>query len=106
LVIDILLLCPTAGIWGIVLIMHYLNYKNNQIIIGPKSVVLRKGTINVRTHEIRYSKINSITVAKSIFTLGTITIFSGNDVSGLQFSRLDDPHEVKRDIDNKIEENS
>ena len=87
------------------MLIHFLNYKNSQIIIGPKSVVLRKGTINVHTHEIRYSKINSITVSKGIFTLGTITIFSGNDVSGLQFNRLDDPHEVKREIDNKIEEN-
>lgn len=108
ILIDLLLCCVFIGFF--LLPIHILAYLNQSIIIGPKSVVLRTGILNIKTHDIRYSKINSIIVNRGIlgriFGYGTIVIFTGNDVAGLAFKDIDNPEEVKRELDNMIEENS
>lgn len=103
--VDLLLLCPTFGIWIIFMIRHILTYMNQSLIIGQQGLVLKTGILRVQTHDIRYSKINSITVSKGMmgrmFGYGTITIFTGNDVSGIKFKNVDNPDQIKREIDSK-----
>jgi len=104
---DLILGCAIIGFFLIPI--HILSHMNQSLIIGTKSLVLKTGILSTHTHEIRYSKINSITVNRgilgSLLGFGTITIFAGNDVSGLKFKNLDSPDKVKREIDEMIEKN-
>lgn len=91
----------------ITFIYHVLEYLNQSITIGPKSVVLKKGILNIKTLDIRYNKINSINVDRGllgrILGYGTILIFTGNDVSGIAFKNVDEPEMLKMEIDKMID---
>lgn len=106
MIFGVILLCPTFGLWSIIMFIQWLDYQSKSLIVGPKSVVIKRGILSRVSSEIRYDKINSVNI-KSYFgskEIGTIIIFSGNDVDGLKFQNVDYPYEIKREIDTKIEE--
>lgn len=108
MIIDVILLCPTLGLWVFVLMYHIMQYNSNTLTLGEQSIIMRTGIFNSQLHEIRYSKINSVIVSRSflgsVYGYGNITIFSGNDISGLLFKDIDSPEKVKKEIDAMIED--
>lgn len=110
MVLYLILACPTLGLMLIPMIVRILSYQNNTLVLDETGVTINTGTFNKNSHNIRYSKINSVTVNQTFLdssnNCGTLTIFSGNDVSGIQFKDIDSPQKVKKELDMMIEKNN
>lgn len=106
MIFGVLMLCPTFGLWIFVMIPQILSYLNQSLHVNEGGLIMRTGILNVTTQDIKYSKINSITVRKSLLgrflNYGTLVIFTGNDLGGIAFKNLDEPYKVKSILDNKI----
>lgn len=77
------------------------------MVLGKDSVIIKTGILSKHTSEIRYTKINSVSVSKKWWIdVGDIVIFAGNDLTGIGFSGLDNPFQVKAEIDKMIEQSS
>lgn len=100
---DLLLFCVVVGFYTI--FRSLARYLSNSIEIGQNGVILKTGLISTVEHEIKYDKINSVTIKQGLLAkmlnYGTITIFSGNDVSGISFPDISHPYEVKKVIDER-----
>lgn len=102
---DLLLSC--IGIGLILIPIHLLQRYNSSLTLGSKGLILRLGILSTVLHEIRYDKINSITVKQSTFGnllgYGSLVILTGNEVSALIFKDLDNPHRIKKEIEARID---
>jgi len=103
MILGVILLCPTFGLWGFVMLAQWLEYKNNALILAKDGVIIKTGILSKHINEIKYSKINSISVHKKWYgDMGDIIIFAGNDITGLAFKNVDSPFEVKDAIDDMM----
>lgn len=93
------------GVGFVTIFISLFRYLANYLEIGERGVVLKMGLLSTVKHEIKYDKINSITISQGplakMLNYGTITITTGNDLSGLSFPDISNPNEVKKIIDEK-----
>lgn len=103
MILGVILLCPTFGLWSIVMVIQWVNYQSNSLVLTKDGVVIKTGVFAKQINEIKYSKINSISVSKKWWAnIGDIVIFAGNDVTGIAFKDVDNPFEVKGEIDKML----
>lgn len=80
-------------------ILHLIEYLSGSLTVGDKYVKVKTGFLSNDEKEIPYTKINSVSVKQDIIgkilNYGSVIIYTGNDVSGIAFSNLDNPSEVK-----------
>lgn len=97
LAIDFLLLFVMVGFFTV--LYHILKYLNLSITLTERSLIMRKGTLSASETEVPYSKVNSVTVRQSTmgkaFNYGDIIISTGNDVTGVVFDSIENPHRLK-----------
>lgn len=98
LVIDFVLIFA-MGLGIVLMLYHLIEYFKEYLTINDKSVILNKGLIITHEIEVPFNKINSVSVRKGILGgilgYGNIVIFTGNDSSGIVFSAVDNPQEIK-----------
>lgn len=104
LVIDFVLIYILIGIFF--LIKHLIHYLTSHLQLTDNSVILKTGWLNVKTIEIPYAKVNSVStrvnIIGKIFGYGDIVILSGNDISGQVFENIDQPEAVKQEIMHRV----
>jgi hypothetical protein len=99
-----LLLCPTFGLAGIPMIVEWLRHQNESLILSDGGITVKSGILNKNSLDIKYSKINSISVKKHWYDdYGDLVIFAGNDTSGIVFKGIEKPFAVKDLIDSYID---
>lgn len=103
MILGVILLCPTLGLWSFIMLAQWMEYKNNALILAKDGVIIKSGVFSKHINEIKYNKINSISVHKKWYAnIGDIIIFAGNDITGIAFKGVDNPFAVKNEIDNII----
>lgn len=105
LIIDLMLACVFIGF--ILMAYHLWQYYSMSLTLGEKGLILKTGILATRTVEIKYSKINTVTVHQgligNLLGYGNLVIFAGNDVSGIVVKEIDNPQTVKAELDAKID---
>lgn len=104
LVIDLLLACVIIGF--ILMAYHLWQYFSMSLTLGDKGLILKTGILATRVVEIKYEKINTLTVHQgflgNMLGYGNLVILAGNDVSGIVVKDIDNPQTVKAEIDSRI----
>lgn len=105
LLVDLLILSWLLGLGLVLALLHYLRYQNTGITLGAKSVTLLRGGISTKVTQVPYSKVNSVTVSQGIlgksWNSGDVIISTGNDVSGIVFKGIENPHLLKETIEKR-----
>ena len=87
-------------------IIHLAKLLSEKLTIGEKHLKLKTGILSNNEVEVPYAKINTISVKQGLFgkmlNFGAIVIYTGNDTSGIVFNQLDNPSEIKREIQQKM----
>jgi uncharacterized membrane protein YdbT with pleckstrin-like domain len=108
LLIDFLLMSVFIGFFTF--FKHILSYFSARIILTNYSIILKRGLITVKTTEIPYMKVNTISIKQGligqILNYGDLVFLSGNDVVGIPFKGVSSPKEIKGVIYNYIEKKS
>ena len=93
LILDFFLCIILIGF--ILLPIHVIAYISSAITVTKTSVRLRRGLLSVKTTEIPFSKINSVTVKSdflgNLLDYGDIAILTGNDIEGEVFEHIQNP---------------
>lgn len=91
---------------GISIIINILRWTRAKLIVGDRAISIEDGIMTVKTQDMPYDKINSVTVVQSalgqIFGYGHLQISSGNDSRPIIFKYLDNPTEVRQVIQDMI----
>jgi membrane protein YdbS with pleckstrin-like domain len=96
-------LTPLFGIGLIIIIAALVSYMQTQIVVGPDYISVRKGWITKSDIDIPYAKVNSISVQRSWgFSFGTVLISTGNDVSQITLSYMENVNELKAQVQKRI----
>lgn len=100
---------PLTLVFGIGLItalFHLLKYLSEFLIISPRMLKLKSGLFSNQEVEIPYDKINAIKMQQSLFGMmlgyGTLIVYTGNDISGIKLINLDNPQQIKTEIQTLI----
>lgn len=97
-------LIPAFLLGFIVILVALLNYMTTRVEVGANSVTQVKGWITKTHTEIPFNKINSVKVRTyGSRRYGDVTIFTGNDVSGIKLSAIDDARRLKEVIQSRID---
>lgn len=108
MIMGLLLSCVLIGIP--LLIYWVWKYYAMSLTLNEKGLVLKTGILSTRVVEIKYNKINTVTVHQGFLAnlqgYGDLIIFAGNDVSGIVVKEIDKPQLLKAEIDRMIEGNS
>ena len=101
LLIELLLSWFLIGLPFLVLTLW--RYFGKELVLGETGVVIRSGVIIVQETEVKYSKVNSISITRGMIpNVGTIILLTGNDVVGVSFGPVDNPEILKQEIDARI----
>ena len=99
LIVDIFVFIWIFGLGLLLALYHWLRYQNNGITLKEKVVVLQRGGLSTSTTEVPYAKVNSVTVNQGVvgksWNYGDIIISTGNDVAGVTFKGIANPHRLK-----------
>jgi uncharacterized membrane protein YdbT with pleckstrin-like domain len=86
-----------------ILIAFIIRYLFMSITVGDNSVEFKKGWLNTTHRQIPYDKINSVDVKIGLMGrflgYGDVRVFTGNDVEGIKFQGIENPHELRRQIE-------
>jgi uncharacterized membrane protein YdbT with pleckstrin-like domain len=98
----IVLSIPTSGITLLIAIYVYFYFKKLEQGVTNKRIVLKKGIIGRNTQEIKLDAVETVEIKQGaidrILGFGTIKI-TGRGTSDLIFKNIDNPMEVKKDIE-------
>jgi len=98
----IVLSIPTLGVSLIVSIYVYLYLKKLEQGITNKRIILKKGIIARKTQEIKLDAVETVQIEQDIIGrllgFGSIKI-TGRGASDLIFKNIDNPMQVKKDIE-------
>lgn len=92
-----------AVLWAV---YDYLRLATIEMVITNKRVICKKGIISVKTQELKTNKIESVEIKQSILgrILGYGTLmFSGTGTAKVRFAAVDNPWEVKSQVETIIE---
>jgi membrane protein YdbS with pleckstrin-like domain len=105
LLVDLLILSWLFGLGLVLALYHYLRYQNTGITLGSKSVTLIRGGLGSKVTQVPYAKINSVTISQGIlgktWNSGDVIISTGNDVTGITFRGIENPHLLKETIEKR-----
>lgn len=98
----IVLSIPTFGITLLIAIYVYFYLKKLEQGVTNKRIVLKKGIIGRNTQEIKLDAIETVEIKQGaidrMLGFGTVKI-TGRGISDLIFKNIDNPMEVKKDIE-------
>lgn len=93
---------PTLGLTLILALYEYLKLKHLEQGVTNKRVILKRGIISRNTEEMKLRSIETVEIEQGIggrlFGYGTVKI-TGRGISDVTFKGIDDPMQVKRDIE-------
>jgi len=93
---------PTLGLTLILALYEYLKLKHLEQGVTNKRVILKRGIISRNTEEMKLQSIETVEIEQGIggrlFGYGTVKI-TGRGISDVTFKGIDDPMQVKRDIE-------
>lgn len=93
---------PTLGLTLILALYEYLKLKHTEQGVTNKRVILKRGIISRNTEEMKLQSIETVEIEQGIggrlFGYGTVKI-TGRGLSDVTFKGIDDPMQVKRDIE-------
>ncbi|WP_193075607.1 PH domain-containing protein [Pseudomonas sp. FME51] len=98
----LVLAIPTLGLTLILALYEYLKLKHLEQGVTNKRVILKRGIISRNTEEMKLQSIETVEIEQGIggrlFGYGTVKI-TGRGISDVTFKGIDDPMQVKRDIE-------
>lgn len=77
----------------------YLEYKYNYMILRENEVIIKTGFMGSNIKSIPYKKINNVDCHK---IKEAITLYTGNDSTGIKFDRLVNSEEIQQKILSRI----
>lgn len=102
---GILLLLMGVGI--LTGIVHLLKLMSERLSIDNNHVKLKTGILSNNEVGVPYNKINTISVKQGLIgkmlNFGSIVIYTGNDKSGIEFTQVDSPLEIKMAIQERMD---
>lgn len=98
----LVLALPTLGLTLILALYEYLKLKSMEQGVTNKRVVLKRGIISRKTEEMKLQSIETVEIDQGIlgriFGFGTVKI-TGRGISDVVFKGIDDPMQVKRQVE-------
>ncbi|PKM04660.1 MAG: hypothetical protein CVV16_03820 [Gammaproteobacteria bacterium HGW-Gammaproteobacteria-6] len=98
----LVLAIPTLGITLIFALYEYLRLKHLEQGVTNKRVILKRGIISRKSEEMKLQSIETVEIDQGIggriFGYGTVKI-TGRGISDVIFKGIDDPMQVKRQIE-------
>lgn len=95
-----------AVIAAIVLIMLLLRFMFTSVTVAENGVDYRMGWLNTTLTQIPYDKINTVDAFVSLYGkilgYGTVKVFTGNDVKGIWFEGMENPHILCKMIEERV----
>ncbi|CAI8267341.1 MAG: Uncharacterised protein [Opitutia bacterium UBA7350] len=104
----IVLAIPTVGITLLAALYEYLRLKCIEQAVTNRRVIFKRGIISRHTEEMRLDSVETVEIRQSIWgrILGYATIVvTGRGVSDVQLKWMAQPLEVKRAIEQVLEQN-
>lgn len=102
LIVYLLLAIPTLGIALFAAVYEWLRLRSIEMGVTNRRVVRKTGILSRETEELRLASIETIDLRQSawgrLLGFGDV-VLTGRGESAMIFSRLDDPLEVKREIE-------
>tara|TARA_Y100000748_G_scaffold39077_2_gene28927 strand:+ start:5968 stop:6378 length:411 start_codon:yes stop_codon:yes gene_type:complete len=92
----------TFGLTWLIALYEYFRLRSIEQGVTNKRVILKNGIISRHTEEMKLSSIETVEIEQGIwgrmFGYGTIKL-TGRGISDVKFRNIDDPMQVKRDIE-------
>ena len=92
----------TFGLTWLLALYEYFRLRSIEQGVTNKRVILKTGIISRHTEEMKLSSIETVEIEQSIwgrmFGYGTVKL-TGRGISDVKFRNIDDPMQVKRDIE-------
>lgn len=102
MIIWLLLAIPTLGITLILAIWEWLKLRSIEQGVTNKRVIFKKGIISRKSEEMKITSIETVEIVQGVtgrmFGFGDVKV-SGRGVSDVVFKNIDDPMDVKRQIE-------
>ena len=92
----------TFGLTWLLALYEYFRLRSIEQGVTNKRVILKNGIISRHTEEMKLSSIETVEIEQGIwgrmFGYGTVKL-TGRGISDVKFRNIDDPMQVKRDIE-------
>lgn len=92
----------TFGLTWLIALYEYFRLRSIEQGVTNKRVILKNGIISRHTEEMKLSSIETVEIEQGIwgrmFGYGTVKL-TGRGISDVKFRNIDDPMQVKRDIE-------
>ena len=92
----------TFGLTWLIALYEYFRLRSIEQGVTNKRVILKNGIISRHTEEMKLSSIETVEIEQGIwgrmFGYGTVKL-TGSGISDVKFRNIDDPMQVKRDIE-------
>ncbi len=92
----------TFGLTWLIALYEYFRLRSIEQGVTNKRVILKTGIISRHTEEMKLSSIETVEIEQGIwgrmFGYGTVKL-TGRGISDVKFRNIDDPMQVKRDIE-------
>ena len=92
----------TFGLTWLIALYEYFRLRSIEQGVTNKRVILKNGIISRHTEEMKLSSIETVEIEQGIwgrlFGHGTVKL-TGRGISDVKFRNIDDPMQVKRDIE-------
>ncbi len=102
MIIWLLLAIPTLGITLILAIWEWLKLRSIEQGVTNKRVIFKKGIISRKSEEMKITSIETVEIVQGVigrmFGFGDVKV-TGRGVSDVVFKNIDDPMDVKRQIE-------
>jgi uncharacterized membrane protein YdbT with pleckstrin-like domain len=103
--LPIILSIPTFGVSLLFVMYLYFYFKKLEQGVTNKRIILKKGIIARNTKEMKLDAVETVEIKQSVigrlFGFGTVKI-TGRGLSDLIFNNIDNPIEVKKDIESLL----
>lgn len=101
MIFDVIMICPTFGIWSIMLLIHIIQYQKPVLTLEKHAFMFRQGWLIKKKHEVLYNSVTSVSTQNGLFG-GQLIVYTTGNKSGYKISGLENPDEVKNEIYERI----
>ena len=102
LILWCILAIPTLGITLILAIYEWLRLRSIEQGVTNKRVIQKTGIVSRKSEEMKLASIETVEISQSVFGrmfgFGDVKV-TGRGISDVKFKAIDDPMEVKRQIE-------